>query len=52
MMWIGGVFASIAQAGEPSPPRAMARPRMDMPGGKPAPYPVDCGGLYHGFAGP
>ena len=29
-----------------------AKPRMDMPGGKPEPYPVDFGGLYHGFAGP
>ncbi len=29
-----------------------AKPRMDMPGGQPAPYPVDWGGLYQGFAGP
>ncbi|KPK48097.1 MAG: hypothetical protein AMK72_07560 [Planctomycetes bacterium SM23_25] len=29
-----------------------ARPRVDMPGAKPVPYPVDYGGLYTGFAGP
>jgi hypothetical protein len=29
-----------------------AKPRMDMKGGKPVPYPVDYGGLYTGFAGP
>ena len=27
-------------------------PRVDMPGAKPVPYPVDYGGLYSGFAGP
>jgi len=27
-------------------------PRVDMPGAKPIPYPVDYGGLYSGFAGP
>jgi len=27
-------------------------PRVDMPGAKPVPYPVDFGGLYTGFAGP
>ena len=29
-----------------------ANPRVDMPGAKPVPYPVDYGGLYSGFAGP
>ena len=29
-----------------------ARPRMDMPGAKPLPYPQDFGGLFTGFAGP
>ena len=28
------------------------KPRVDMPGAKPIPYPVDYGGLYTGFAGP
>jgi len=28
------------------------KPRVDMPGAKPVPYPVDYGGLYTGFAGP
>jgi hypothetical protein len=29
-----------------------AKPRVDMPGAKPVPCPVDYGGLYAGFAGP
>jgi hypothetical protein len=29
-----------------------ANPRVDMPGAKPVPCPVDYGGLYTGFAGP
>ena len=29
-----------------------AKPRVDMPGAKPVPYPTDYGGLYTGFAGP
>jgi len=29
-----------------------ANPRMDMPGAKPKPYPVDFGKLFTGFAGP
>lgn len=29
-----------------------AKPRMDMEGGIPVPFPVDHGGLYTGFAGP
>ena len=28
------------------------KPRVDMPGAKPIPYPTDYGGLYTGFAGP
>ena len=29
-----------------------AKPRVDMPGAKPAGYPTDFGGLYTGFTGP
>jgi len=29
-----------------------AKPRVDMPGADPVPYPTDYGGLYTGFAGP
>jgi len=29
-----------------------AKPRVDMPGAKPIPFPTDYGGLYQGFAGP
>ena len=29
-----------------------ANPRMDMPGAKPKPYPVDFGKLFTGFARP
>ena len=29
-----------------------AKPRVDMPGAEPVPYPTDYGGLYTGFAGP
>ncbi len=30
----------------------LAKPRVDMPGAEPVPYPTDYGGLYTGFAGP
>jgi len=29
-----------------------AKPRVDMPGAEPVPYPTDYGGIYTGFAGP
>jgi len=42
------MLAAIAEGGK----ALSRRPRMDMPGGRPLPYPQDFGGLFTGFAGP
>jgi hypothetical protein len=45
-------YAAMLSAIEEGKTALYQRPRMDMPGGKPLPYPQDFGGLYSGFAGP